>query len=126
MSQGPSTLSWNTDGTDATGAWTQAGSSLADAYTQKVYVGNFSSYGFSFVWYHAATSTVGDLELQFSWDGTNWADSGATVVAISGASGNTFFNVTAPGGEPYARIFFDRTSDGAAAALSGKFFGRSV
>lgn len=122
MARAPQTLSFNTDGLSTT-AGSQSGSSLADAYSMPVNVGGYSSYGFSFVW--ASGTPVGDLELQFSWDGTNWSDSGATVVALSGASGNTFFNVTAPGGEYYARLFFDRTSGGAAASLSGKFFGRT-
>ena len=128
MSQGPSAISWNTaadySGTTVNGP--QAASSLVDQYSNPVYVGNFSSYGFSFVWFHAATASTGNLYLQFSWDGTNWDDSDATAVAISGASGNTFFNVNFPGGEPYARLYFDRTADGVAAAITGKFFGRTA
>lgn len=119
----PQTLTWNTDGAANT-AGAQSGSTLADAYTTPIRVGGYRSYGFQFVW--ASGTPVGDFELQFSWDGTNWADSGATVVAASGASGNNFFNVVFPGGEYYARIFFDRTSGGAAASLSGTFFGRDV
>lgn len=116
-------LSWNTDGaTNTVGA--PAGSTLADAYSKPIWVGDFRSYGFSFVW--ASGTPVGDMELQFSWDGTNWADSGAAVVALSGASGNNFFNVVFPGGECYARLFFDRTSGGAASSLTGKFFGRTI
>lgn len=118
------TLLWNTDGLMATGAWTASASTLADAYTSPIKVSGFRSYGFQFVW--ASGTPVGDMELQFSLDGTNWADSGATVVALSGASGNNFWNVTAPGGEFYARLFYDRTSGGAAASLAGKFFGRAV
>jgi hypothetical protein len=117
------TLTWNVDGAANT-AGEQSGSTLADAYTTPVRVGRYRSYGFSFVW--ASGTPVGDMELQFSWDGTNWADSGAAVVALSGVSGNNFFNVVFPGGEYYARLFYDRTSGGAAASLSGKFFGRDV
>lgn len=118
-------LSWNTDGLDTTERVPSA-SSLVDQYSNPVDVRRYRSYGFSFVWYHAATASTGNLYLQFSWDGTNWSNSGAAAVAISTASGNTFFNVTFPGGEPYARLYFDRTADGVTGAITGKFFGRDI
>lgn len=122
MAHAIQSLSWTTDG----GATTERdpnGSTLADSYSTAIDVRQYRSYGFSFVW--ASGTPVGDMELQFSWDGTNWADSGAAVVALSGASGNNFFNIVFPGGEPYARIFYDRTSGGADNSLTGRFFGRN-
>lgn len=123
MQSAPQPLSWNS-ASNYSGEMKPAGSTLADSYSNAIKVGGFRSYGFQFTW--ASGTPVGDMELQFSWDGVNWPDSGATVVALSGASGTNFFNVVFPGGEFYARLFYDRTSGGAADSLTGYFFGRDV
>jgi hypothetical protein len=51
---------------------------------------------------------AGDLELQYSNDGSTWIDSGETQIAGSGAPGADLFSVIVRAG--YARLFWDDTS----------------
>lgn len=66
--------------------------------------------GLNSVAYHCVWTgvPVGDLELQVSNDGSNWADAGVTHVATGGATGNAMVEHTTAA--KYSRIFFDSTS----------------
>lgn len=94
----------------------------ATCYSAPIYVENFRSYGFEFIW-ASGSSPVGTLTLELSIGGTTWEDSGVTGLSVSGSSGSHLFNVTFPGGERFARIKYARTSGSATA--TGFFCGKA-
>jgi hypothetical protein len=113
-------LSFNSDGAANTAA-AQSSAMTADVYSKPVDVSTYGRYGFHFIWADGATP-VGNLYLQFSYDGTTWIDSGVAALAVSGDTGSHVWEREAYG-ETYARVFFDFSSGDA--TVTGFFGGRT-